>query len=105
MSRPLWPEDMETLCPSVRPHMRHALAIYCNILLHVAVWPQTVAALRGRSISACLSLLALSLFLLSPFCSLSLSALLLFYVWHFCSPYHSSFSSFLVSSATQQLQT
>lgn len=54
MSRPLWPEDMETLCPSVPLCMRHALAIDCNILLHIAVWPQTVGELGRQSI--CLSL-------------------------------------------------
>lgn len=52
MSRPLWPEDMETLCPYVPLHMRHALAIYCNILLHIAIWPQPVGAPRIRSLSA-----------------------------------------------------
>lgn len=71
MSRPLWPEDMETLCPYVPLHMRHALAIYCNILLHIAIWPQPVGAPRIRSLSAgaAHSLVLLFLFLLFVFSS------------------------------------
>lgn len=60
MSRPLWPEDMETLCPSVPLHMRHALAVYCNILLHIAIWPQTVGVLRRQLFFCAAYLLSLT---------------------------------------------
>lgn len=107
MSRPLWPEDMETLCPSVPLHMRHALAIYCNILLHIAICPQPVGVLRIHSLSACclwvlptccLAFSVVSLLLFVSLDNLFLCMALLF-------PYHSFFSSLLIFLTTQQLQT
>ena len=100
MSWPLWPEDMETLCPSVPLRMRHTLAVYCNILLHIAIWPQTVGVLRRQPLSACCFLCCLlAVFRLSLFLSNSVLCIAVLF------PYHPFFSSFFIFLTTQQLQT
>ena len=109
MSRPLWPEDMETLCPSVPLRMRHALPIYCNILLHVAVWPHTDSGSVEKTVCllvcfcCLLDVLFFSCCLFSA-CYLSFSA-----TYFSCMsplfPQHSFFLSLFIFFTTRQLQT
>lgn len=106
MSWPLWPEDMETLCPSVPLHMRQAIAFYCNILLPIAIWPQPVGVMRIHSLSTCcLSLLPTCLVSLFGCLSFVLHNTTSFYVCHFCSLTTPLSSSFFMVLAAQQLQT
>lgn len=83
MSRPLWPEDAETLCPSVPLHMRHVL-VPLHLVSHFYL------------ASACL----MSCHVCRLTSSRSSSS---FYVRHICSPTTLSFHP--SSSSTQQLQT
>lgn len=94
MSWPLWPQDMETLCPSAPFHTRHALAIYCTILLNTSSLVHRV--LRRHStqpLSTSRSSLSRSVC-----CVFFLCVALLF-------QYHSFFSSFFILLTIQQLQT
>lgn len=94
MSWPLWPQDMETLCPSAPFHTRHALAIYCTILLNTSSLVHRV--LRRHSTQP----------LSTSHSSLSRSVCSVFFLCvALLFQYHSFFSSFFILLTIQQLQT